>query len=328
MASTSRAAGTLPTRYVGPAGPTLPPLPYAAWDGTRRTLHLLCQMLGKLRLATVPRRNHWWHVPLYLTPRGLTTGAMFAPNDPMLTFDVELDLIEHGLEIRTSRGGRFESSIGHSGTGGMRCDALHAILFDELANLGVDVAILDRPYELAWCDRPFSENDDRRAYEPGWANRWWRTLSWVDRVFNEYRGGFLGKSTPSHFFWHSFDLAVTRFSGRPNPRPVADFPNPRDAEAYSHEVMSIGFWPGDDSYQQAAFYAYAVPGPDGLADEPLEPAAARWAEGGGRLDYDDLRQSDDPRRDLLAFLNSAYAAAAKRGDWPDLALPPESHYRG
>ena len=308
--------------------PTLPPLPYEAWTETRQGLHLLCQMVGKLRLAMVPRRNHWWHVPLYVTPVGLTTGTMYAPNDPMLTLDVEIDLLEPHINVRTNRGGLQSGTFPWLGG---TCASMHEGLMAALSSAGVDVDMLAKPYELPWDDVPFPEDERRREMSREWLARFFRALSWVDSVFQVYRGDFLGKTTPVHFFWHSFDLAVTRFSGRPNPRPVGEFANPRDAEAYSHEVVSVGFWPGDDNYPHAAFYGYAAPEPEGLADQPL-PDGAAWIDVGGshmaRMDYDIVRASPDPRATLLAFLNGVYTAAERAGEWPDLRLPPASSYRG
>jgi hypothetical protein len=168
------------------------------------------------------------------------------------------------------------------------------------------------------------------VYEPEWATRYFRTISWIERTFQEFRGDFLGKQTPVHLFWHSFDLALTRFSGRAVDKKPSEFRNPRDAEAYSHEVVSFGFWPGDDNYPRPAFYAYTAPEPNSLADEPL--AAGHWRDVGGshmaRLDYDDLRQAVDPRRMLLDFLESAYVAGATRAGWDveALRLPPQEFY--
>ena len=308
--------------------PTLPPLPYEAWTETRQGLHLLCQMVGKLRLAMVPRRNHWWHVPLYVTPVGLTTGTMYAPNDPLLTLDVEIDLLEPHINVRTNRGGLQSGTFPWLGG---TCASMHEGLMAALSSAGVDVDMLAKPYELPWDDVPFPEDERRREMSREWLARFFRALSWVDSVFQVYRGDFLGKTTPVHFFWHSFDLAVTRFSGRPNPRPVGEFANPRDAEAYSHEVISVGFWPGDDDKTPfPAFYSYTAPEPDGLADKPL--SAGEWVDVGGShmaiLKYDDLRAASDPKTMLLDWMNSAYRAGAEAANWPvdDFALPPASHF--
>ena len=312
-----------PHAFAGSFTPTLPELPNEAWTETRRTLHLLCQIVGKLRVAMYPRQNHWWHVPLYVTPRGLTTGTLYAPNDPTLAIEVELDMIHHQVHASSNRGGQAFAEVPTA-----VCSENYAAVRDAVASLGVDADLLAKPYEIPWCKTPFAEDDQPRGYSHEWAARYFRVLSWVDRIFNEYRGDFLGKQTPSHLFWHSFDLAVTRFSGRPNPRPAREFANPRDAEAYSHEVISVGFWPGDDNYPHAAFYGYVAPEPDGLADEPLPIGA--WADVGGshmaRVDYSDIRAASDPREALLGFLRAVYAAGAKRAEWPDLMLPPPSAY--
>ncbi len=316
----------LPRPFAGSFAPTLPPLPFDAWTDTRKTLHLLCQIVGKLRIAMYPRQNHWWHVPLYVTPRGLTTGTLYAPSDPLLTLSIEIDLREPGgLHVATNKGASEVVTLPYDGSD---CARLYRDLLDTLARVGVDVEILATPYELPWTATPFPEDEQSRGFKDRWANRYFRALSWVDRTFNEYRGDFLGKQTPSHLFWHSFDLAVTRFSGRPNPKPASEFANPRDAEAYSHEVISVGFWPGDDKYPHAAFYGYVAPEPDDLADQPLP--IGEWIDAGGshmaRVDYDAIRAADDPREALLGFLRAVHAAGVRRAEWPDLMLPPASHY--
>jgi hypothetical protein len=303
--------------------PLLPSQPYPTWVETKRTLHLVCQIVGKFRMALTPRQNHWWHVPLYVTSRGLATGTLHAPNDPLLSLDIEVDLLDHDIVLRSNRAAGFRIDFNS-----YPCSGVYARMQAAMSTLGVDVGILPKPYDLSYTDRPFPEDHADRTYDPAAAARYFRMLAWVDRIFDEYRGGFLGKQTPSHLFWHSFDLAVTRFSGRENPKPPAEFRNPRDAEAYSHEVVSIGFWPGDDAYPHAAFYGYASPEPAGLAEMPLP--VGTWIDVGGshlaRVDYETIRQADDPRVTLLGFLNAVYDAAAELGEWPDLKLPESSRY--
>ncbi|MEM1013836.1 MAG: DUF5996 family protein [Planctomycetota bacterium] len=323
----SEADDRLPQPLTNSWTPVLPPLEFAAWTETRETLHLLCQIVGKVRMALTPRRNHWWHVPFYVTPRGLTTGTLYEPNDPLLSLDIEIDLLEPGIEVRNNRGGMFDVA---APLDQMDCKWMFREVTDAVSAAGVDVDLLGTPYDLPWCTTPFAQNEDRRTFDLGAAARYFRALSWVERTFQEFRGDFLGKQTPVHMFWHSFDLALTRFSGKAVDKKPSEFRNPRDAEAYSHEVISFGFWPGDANYPQAAFYSYTAPEPDGLASEPL--SAGGWFDVGGshmaRLDYAELRQAEDPRRMLLGFLESAYLAGAKRAGWDVEALrvPPEEYF--
>ncbi len=309
--------------------PVLPPLPFEDWTETRESLHLLCQVVGKIRLALTHRRNHWWHVPLYVTPRGLTTGTLYAPNDPLLSLDIEIDLLEPAVCVRNNRGGIFEA---FAPADGIACRAMFHEVLDAVSAAGVDVELIDVPYELPWCQTPFPDNGDTRHYQPGAGARYFRALSWIERTFQEFRGDFLGKQTPVHLFWHSFDLALTRFSGKAVDKKPSEFRNPRDAEAYSHEVISFGFWPGDANYPKPAFYSYTAPEPDGLANEPL--SAGAWVDVGkshmARLDYEDLRMAADPRDMLLGFLQSSYEAGAKRAGWDleRLRLPSQSFYEG
>jgi hypothetical protein len=307
--------------------PSLPPLPYEPWVETRRSLHLLCQIIGKIRLTLVPRRNHWWHVPLYITPRGLTTGTMYAPNDPLLSLDIEIDLISPRVIVRNNRGGVFETFVPADGE---PCRLVYREILDAVSAAGVDLDILAKPYDLAWCETPFPSDAEPRGFEPEAVSRYFRALSWIERTFQEFRGDFLGKQTPVHLFWHSFDLALTRFSGKAVDKKPSEFNNPRDAEAYSHEVISFGFWPGDEKSPKAAFYSYTAPEPDGLADMALKVGA--WHDVGGShmalLSYDDLRANGDPRQMLLDFLESSYVAGATKAGWSidALRLPSQSFY--
>ena len=317
----------MPESHVLPASAfKLPPLPWEAWRETKQTLHLYLQIIGKLRMTLTPRRNHWWHVPLYVSPVGLTTGTLFAPNDPLLSFQIDVDFVRSKVQLHSNRGG---NQLVH-----FDCDSCKDF-YDQtmaaVAAMGVDVAILPEPYELPFTQTRFDEDGQKRMFDAAAVARWFRALSWIDGVFQQFRGDFLGKTSPVHFFWHSFDLAVTRFSGRRNPQPIDKFANPRDAEAYSHEVISFGFWPGDDDKTPfPAFYSYTAPEPEGLADKPL--SAGEWASVGSShmamLKYDDLRAASNPKRMLLDWLASAYRAGAEAADWPveDFTLPPAFHF--
>lgn len=283
-----------------------PALPLDAWEPTRATLHMWCQIVGKVRLALSPYANHWWQVPLYVSARGLTTSAIPCKGR---IFEVEFDFIGHVLRISVSDGATRTLRLTAKSVA-----AFHAEFMAALAALGIEVRIWTMPVEIP-DPIAFEKDTVHAAYDPDYANRFWKALIAVDAVFKEFRGGFLGKASPVHFFWGSFDLAVTRFSGRrAPPMPDADSIT---REGYSHEVSSVGWWPGDASTPYPAFYAYAAPEPDGFAKAPLRPAAAFYDSEASqfRLKYDDVRLAAAPRRLLLDFCQSTYEAAATLGKW-------------
>jgi hypothetical protein len=286
-----------------------PEIPLAAWRPTKDTLHLYCQIVGKIRLAMHPRLNHWWHVPLYVTPRGLSTHAIPHRGG---NFEIEFDLVKHLLRMRTNEGGEEDFSL----YDGLTVADFYSSVFANLAKLGIEPKIRPVPYE-APSTLPFPENTENSSYDKEYVERFHRTLVAVDDIMEEFRGRFVGKSTPVHMFWHSFDLALTRFSGRR--APVREGAGMVEREAYSHEVISFGFWFGDDNIPAPAFYSYTAPEPEDLADEPLSPWAARWQEANGShmalLMYEDARSAEDTRATVLEFLESAYQAGAKRAGW-------------
>ncbi len=287
---------------------TLPPLPYDNWVETRDTLHLFMQILGKIRLKAHPKLNHWWHVTLYPSARGLSTGRI-----PYVdaSFEIDFDMIDHKVIISRNDGRQRDFDV---------ADLTVAEFYHEtmksLSDLDIGVEIYAVPYDNKSAV-PFAEDTAARAYNPSAVAAFRQALCWIAGVFEQFRSRFNGKQTPVHLYWHSFDLVVTRFSGNSHPLEGG---TASDKEAYSHEVISVGFWPGDDSYPKAAFYGYAYPEPDGLADVPLAPPSARWAEkNGGALavfDYDDLLSDAEPREALLAFLEAVYQGAGKKADWP------------
>jgi Family of unknown function (DUF5996) len=292
----------------------LPELPFEEWDPTRRTLRFYLQIVGKIRLASAPPKNHWWHVPFYLTTRGIGTHPM---RHGATTFDVEFDFVHHELIVRSS--GHTEKLALHDG---LSVAGFYRQLFALLERLGIDLEILAESYGDE-TPIPFADDEADSSYDPEYATRFWRVLSGSAEVLEEFAGWFNGKTSPVHLFWHSTDLAVTRFSGRRAPQPpTSDFVS---HEAYTHEVISFGFWAGDESVRAPTYYSYTFPEPPGLAEQPLEPQEARWVELGSshqaRIAYEDVRVADSPRKALLRFLQSAYEAGARTAGWPveDLA---------
>lgn len=295
------------------AWPALPAL--AAWEDTCTALHLWTQVVGKVRLAQTPLVNHWWNVPLYVTARGLTTSAMPCGKE---YFHIDFDFIGQELRVGTSRGAARAFALQS-----MSVADFYGRVMAVLGELDIDTQIWPVPVELETAT-PFEENTERVAYEPDAARRFWRALLQVDRVFRVFRARFLGKVSPVHFFWGAFDLAVTRFSGREAPPHPGGIPNVGDfvmREAYSHEVSSAGFWPGN-GLGEAAFYAYAYPDPDGFSAWDVQPAAAYFDEDLGEfvLPYAAVQTADDPDGALLAFLQTTYEAAAELAGWDRKAL--------
>jgi len=295
---------------------TWPALPLEEWKDTCATLHMWTQIVGKIRLAKSPWLNHSWHVTLYVTPRGLTTSPV---PDGTRTFQIDFDFIDHRLRISTSDGVHRQFALpGHS------VASFYGAIMEALAELGIAVAIDEMPNELPDPVR-FSQDTAHASYDPDAVGRLLQILVNSDRVFKQFRTGFLGKASPVHFFWGSFDLAVTRFSGRRAPRHPGGVPNLPDAvahEAYSHEVSSAGFWPGSGAIDYPAFYSYAYPEPSGFRTARVRPDAAFFSEAMSEfvLPYDAVRKSGDPDKTLLDFLDSTYEAAANAAKWDREAL--------
>jgi hypothetical protein len=293
-----------------------PALPWEEWKETATTLHMWMQIVGKTRLALTPRENHWWNVPLYVTPRGLSTWSIPYHDD---LFDVEFDFVDHHLHVRVSSG--------ESNSIALRPQSV-ATFYQEylelLRSFDIEAKITPKPVEVA-DPIPFSEDHQHASYDREAVYRFWRTLQHSDRLFKRFRAGFLGKSSPVHFFWGSFDLAVTRFSGRAAPpRPGADAIT---REAYSHEVISAGFWPGNGGFGAPAFYCYAAPEPIGLKQEQVSPAQAFYS---GELNefllkYEDVRKANSPDEAVLEFLQTSYEAAANLAGWDRGALERPSN---
>jgi hypothetical protein len=293
-----------------------PELPTAAWRDTYATVQLWTQIVGKIRLTRSPWLNHSWHVTLYVTPRGLTTSPV---PDGARTFQIDFDFIDHALRISTSDAAQRQFALA-----GQSVASFYAAAMAALKELGIAVIIDEMPNELPEPTR-FSQETIHASYDPDAVRRFLQILVNCDRVFKQFRTGFLGKASPVHFFWGSFDLAVTRFSGRRAPRHPGGVPNLPDAvahEAYSHEVSSAGFWPGGGAIDYPAFYSYAYPEPAGFRTTKVKPDAAFFSEALGEfiLPYDAVRMAADPDQALLDFLQSTYEAAAISAKWDRDAL--------
>jgi hypothetical protein len=291
--------------------PEWPPLPFDEWESTCDTLHLWTQIVGKTRLALEPLENHWWNVPFYVTPRGLTTSPIPFRDK---TFEVQFDFVAHQLCLQTSDGREenialFARSVAD----------FYGEYMARLRSLGIEVSIHPKPVEFD-DTTPFEEDRHHASYDTEYVERFRRILIHSDRALKDFRARFIGKCSPVHFFWGSFDLAVTRFSGR-----RASLPDNADRitrEAYSHEVISCGFWPGDRRFRHAAFYSYTAPAPAGLNEETVRPTAAYWDTQLGEfiLKYEDARVAESPEQAILDFCQSTYEAGAKLAQWDRSSL--------
>jgi hypothetical protein len=285
-----------------------PQLPLEAWQDTYATLHMWTQIVGKIRLTLTPLVNHWWNVTLYVTARGLTTSPI--PYQAG-SFEIRFDFIDHKLVVETSEGAVRTLDLRPRTVADF-----YRELMNTLASLAIDLKIHAHPDEVA-NPIPFAEDVTHASYDEEYAHRFWRILVSVDQVFKEFRGGFIGKCSPVHFYWGSFDLAVTRFSGRRAP----DRADPIQREAYSHEVISAGFWPGGGGIQPA-FYSYTAPEPPGLKTCSIRPSAALYHAGMSEfiLPYEAVRGAQSPESELMEFLQSTYEAGANLARWDRAAL--------
>jgi Family of unknown function (DUF5996) len=289
------------------------------WTATRETLHMWTRIVGKIRVQHMPLINHWWQATLYVTPRGLSTGAIPYRN---AVFGVEFDFVHHVLAIRHSEGDQRIVPLAAKPVAQFYGETLSA-----LDSLGIESHIVARPNEVEPAI-PFAEDVQHTAYDGDAARMFWRQLVQAHRVMGEFRASFVGKVSPVHFFWGSFDLACTRFSGRPAPEHPGGAPNCPDwvmAEGYSRELSSCGFWPGGG--KEGAFYSYAYPAPDGFAGYPVEPEAAFYSDEYKQflLPYEAVRTADDPDHVLGRFLQTTYEAAAELGGWDRTALEDDPH---
>jgi Family of unknown function (DUF5996) len=288
-----------------------PALPYDEWKETAQTLRLWTQVVGKVRLTLTPWINHSWHVTLYVTSRGLTTSPI---PDGFYTFEIEFDFIDHELRISKSDGSRRRIELRAQPVA-----SFHSSIMRELEELGVAVEINGLPNELPEVI-PFDQDETHHSYDREYANRFWRVLVQADRVFKRFRSRFCGKSSPAHFFWGGFDLAVTRFSGRPappHPGGVPHLPDTVTREAYAQEVSSLGFWPGDEHYPSAAFYSYVYPEPQGFGETKVQPATAFYSKEMREflLPYDEVRAASSPDDAILDFAQSVYDRVVTLSKW-------------
>jgi len=294
-----------------PQNDVWPALPLAEWAATRATLHMWTQIVGKLRLALSPRLNHWWEVPFYVTPRGLTTSAIPYAGG---IFEAEFDFVAHVLRFTTSQGETKTIALAPRSVADFYAEFLATT-----AALGIEAKIWPMPVEIPNPIR-FDRDTQNASYDAEYANRFWRALVAFDGVLKEFRARFIGKASPVHFFWGSFDIAATRFSGRRAPeRPNLDSIT---REAYSHEVSSAGWWPGAGEIREPMFYSYSAPEPAGFREAKIGPAAALYHSQLNEflLPYDAVRTATDPRNALLEFLQTTYEAAANAGRWDRAAL--------
>jgi hypothetical protein len=293
-----------------------PSLPLEAWSGTFATLHMWIQIVGKIRLAQSPWVNHSWHATLYVTSKGLTTSPI--PHRAR-TFQIDFDFLTHQLVVQASDGRMSTLPLEPQSVAGF-----YRRLMEEMGRLDLNVKIDTKPNEVPEPIR-FDQDEVHKAYDPEYVNRFWRILVQADRVFKEFRAGFIGKCSPVHLFWGALDLAVTRFSGREAPRHpggISNLPDWVTREAYSHEVSSCGFWPGGGPISYPLFYSYAYPEPAGFSEASIKPGAAFYNSDLREfiLPYDVVRQSESPDQTLLDFLQTTYEAAGTLGNWDRRSL--------
>ena len=294
-----------------PTRPGWPALPSETWFDTLETVQLWTQIVGKIRMVQSPWINHSWSVTLYVSPTGLRTSLVPYDDD---AFEWAFDFVEHHVDLVTSRGERRSIPLAP-----MSVADFYATVLDAMGAVGMPVAINPLPNEVADAI-PFPDDTRHAAYDPEHIHAWWRAALQATRVFTRFRAGYWGKSSPVHFFWGGFDLAVTRFSGRrapPHGGGIPNFPDDVAREAYSHEVTSAGFWPGNRVAPAPIFYAYAYPTPEGFAEAAVQPVEAFWVDDLGEfaLPYDAVAGADDPDAHLLTFLESTHAVAADLGGW-------------
>jgi hypothetical protein len=298
------------------ASALLEPLPYDAWQPTKITLQLWCQIVGKFALRSTALRNHWWNATLRPTARGVATGRLRAGDT---FFDIELDLVDHRAVVRASNAHAPATFALHDG---LSVAVFYASMRAALATFGIDVPIVAKPYGIPGESTRFADDRDHHAYDAAAVGRWWKIVLWSSDVFERFASEFAGKQSPVQLFWHSFDLALGRYSGRRSDRAASA--NPVEREAYSHEVIAFGFWPGDPNVPAPTYYTYTAPEPPDLMSVALRPEGAAWNPSGsghiGALAYETVRTADDPEAALTAFLRSGYEAGTQTARWDTAVL--------
>lgn len=301
--------------------PKLPALPYDDWEDTKATLHLATQIMGKLKLAHHPKLVHWWHATLRVTPKGISTQSIPVRGG---SFDIELNVHDLRWVVRSSSG----KTVGFD-LAGLSISEVYARAMHALDSLGHPSTILPRPYDNPHSDTPFAEDSRHAAWDHNAILAWWRAMVFVDGAFKRFAGRSFLRTSPVHLFWHSFDLAVTRFTGRRSPT-FGEGLRRSDVEAYSHEVISFGFWPGDPEVRFPAFYSYTAPEPEGLATHGLEPETAWWQElptsHMALLRYEDVRLAENPQTALFSFLESSYRAGVTSLSLDDATHRTDAHW--
>ena len=293
----------------------LPKIELEAWEQSKITLNLYLQVVGKVQLALMPRKNHWWNVTLLVNSKGLITHTMPA-ND--FNFEIQFNFLDHTLEVTTSNG-QYETFALRDG---LSVADFYKEIFAILDKLDIHIKIIAHPYDMTDkgnpITAPFEQLTQYRSYNSEYVHRFWQILAWTSEIFNEFSGRFYGKTSPPQLFWHHLDIAMTRFCGKRGPQLSHDS-TIANRDAYSHELISFGFWAGDEKVREAAYYSYTYPSPNDLNKEKLEPISAKWVDSNGSpealLMYDDLLDEKDPHKALLDFLESSYRAGAKLRGW-------------
>ncbi len=302
----------------------LPELPFEDWTNTRLTVHLILQIIGKTRLKLTPRKNHWWYITIYVTSRGFGTRGI-PIEDGMDSLEIEFNIPEKAVTFYCSSGQHFAISLENSPT----IAQFYADFRDILDKLNLNPEFVEKPFDLN-IDTPFAELTEYHHYNWDFIDRFWRVMRWNQSVFQEFSGRFYGKTCPVHIYWHHMDLTVTRFSGKKLPA-MDTSARLLEKDTYSHEQISFGFWVGDDNVREPMYYSYTFPSPEGLDQEALQPESAAWVDSNGSpmalLSYEAIRNSENPRAAVLAFLESAYQSGAKLANWPveELTVPKFEH---
>ena len=300
---------------------TLPELPYDSWTNTRITIHLILQIIGKTRLGLTARKNHWWFITMYVSPKGFSTFTI--PVDGgIASLEIELDVLKRAVVITHSEKGEVQIEL----QDGLSVAAFYKSFMSELTALGLSPKFVRRPYDMG-IDKPFDQLEEYDSFDWEDIHKFWQLMQWNNSIFQEFSGRFYGKTCPVQIYWHHMDLAVTRFSGKKLP-PMDKSARISDRDAYSHEQISFGFWVGDDNVPQPAYYAYTYPSPEGIDQQPLSPREAAWVDANSSpmafLPYENVKTSPDPRQAVLDFLESAYQAGANLAGWKvdELTTPP------